>query len=120
MNELKFVEDWFQLAHPFLGSDRARAAVVGIPVQDRPKYVIDAWLGYFDIPSWDEVANVIENCFPGHEDVAEQFREKYLPKVEFIGPNEQQNMCKSTYNNFIVVIKSISIGQVLIARVFLL
>lgn len=89
--ELNFIEDWFQLAHPFLDdSDQVREAVKNISVEQRSKRVMEAWLQYYDVPSWDEVANVVDDCFPEYQHVAERIRKKYLPEVQFLRPGERK------------------------------
>ena len=96
VDELRFVEDWFQLAHPFLDdSDQIRTAVADTPEAERRLKVIKTWLeDYYDVPSWDEVANIVEDCFPEYEAVAEQLRKKYLPEVNLLDPG-QRKQCKS-------------------------
>ncbi len=91
VEELDFVQDWFELGHPFLdNSDRVRAAVANTPLENRRLRVIEAWFDYYDLPSWHEVANIVEECFPEEEDTAEVLRKIYLPYVEIMKPSQQK------------------------------
>ena len=62
-------------------------------MEDRRLKVIEAWLDYYDLPSWHEVANIIEECFPENQDTAEVLRKVYLPVVETMKP-PQPKICE--------------------------
>ena len=78
-----FVDDWFEIAHPFLyDSDLIRKSIKDIPVDERRVKAIEAWIQLYDMPSWEEVAMVIEDLFPAHEVVAKRLRKTYLPDIQ--------------------------------------
>ena len=55
--------------------------------------VFEHWLSQYDEPSWEELAEGIEVCFPEWEHKAEEMRNAYLPKVKLKNLQEQE-MCK--------------------------
>ena len=77
------VQDWFQLGYMFLSnSQRVREAGTGDSNKEKRRNVIGYWLKSDPIASWELVARRIEDCFPQHEPLAEEIRQKYLPKVD--------------------------------------
>ena len=90
--ELDFVKDWFTLGYPFLyDSQRIKDAVINVPVEIRRKKLMEVWLESDDQPSWETIARIVEYCFPEHEERADKIRAKYLPKVKFRHPGDEEN-----------------------------
>ena len=52
---------------------------------------MEVWLESGDQPSWEKVARAVEDCFPEHEERADKIRTKYLPKVKFRNPGDEDN-----------------------------
>ena len=91
---MSFIEDWFQVGYPFLGNSKTiRKAVENVPAEAKRVKVFEHWLSQYDEPSWEELAEGIEVCFPEWEHKAEKMRNEYLPKVELKNLQEQE-MCK--------------------------
>ena len=91
---MSFIEDWFQVGYPFVGNSKTiREIVETVPAETKRVKVFEHWLSQYDEPSWEELAEGIEVCFPEWERKAGKMRNAYLPKVELKNLQEQE-MCK--------------------------
>lgn len=84
--EMSFIGDWFEIAHPFLDrSGRVREAVANATTETEKRVsVFKTWIDTYDKPSWEEVAGLIEDVFPHHAEVGKELRKKYLPQVKLM------------------------------------
>ena len=101
--ELSFISDWFELAHPFLDdSDKIRAAIKNTPLTERRVRAMEAWIESYDMPSWEEVAQTVEDIFTDHVDIPYHLRKKYLPEVKPMKKEELRKFMieEDTYYSF--------------------